>query len=57
MVHGPKENGKGEGKEMGRLEEKRERRGERDFLLKLFSNHFFFKISKFTQTRNHAFKS
>jgi hypothetical protein len=46
MVHGLKEKQKGEGKEMGRLEEKRERNGKNDFLLKLFSNHFFqnFKI-------------
>jgi hypothetical protein len=57
MVHGLKEKEKGEAKEMGRLEEKRGRgEGKRDFLLKLFSNHFV-KISKFTQTRNHAFKS
>jgi hypothetical protein len=41
MVHGLKEKQKGEGKEMGRLEEKREWRGKNDFLLKLFSNHFF----------------
>jgi hypothetical protein len=61
MVHGPKENGKGEGKEMGRLEEKRERRGERDFLLKLFSNHFFSKfqnsLKQETMHSNHDAQS
>jgi hypothetical protein len=57
MVHGPKKR-KGEGKEMGRLEEKRERRAERDFLflLNFFSNSFF-KHSNFNQTEIHAFES
>jgi hypothetical protein len=59
MAHGPKEKGKGEGKEMGRLEKKRERRGRRFSLflfLKFFSNSFF-KLSNFNQTEIHAFES
>jgi hypothetical protein len=58
IVHGPKEKEKGEAKEMGRLEEKRERRGERNFLflLNFFSNSFF-KHSNFNQTEIHAFES
>jgi hypothetical protein len=49
---------KGERKEMGRLEEKGERREERDFLflLNFFSNSFF-KLSNFNQTENHAFET
>jgi hypothetical protein len=45
------------GRELGRLEEKREERKKGiSFLKKLFSNSFF-KLSNFNQTRNHAFKS
>jgi hypothetical protein len=42
-------------REVGRLSQKRE--GERGFpFFKFFSNSFF-KLSNFTQTRNHAFES
>jgi hypothetical protein len=50
-----------EGRELGRLEKKGERRGRREekkvfFFLKLFSKSFF-KLSNFNQTEIHAFES
>jgi hypothetical protein len=44
------------GEEMGRKRRKERDEGFRDFIFKSFSNSFF-KLSNFTQSRNHAFKS
>jgi hypothetical protein len=49
-----KEKGKWAGERWAGREKGREERGLGVFLLNF---HFFFKLSNFTQTRNHAFES